>query len=81
MTSGATHQGQRTLKPPSSPAEPQPLPTPQPVPTPDEPSEDQTEEAVSQLNESLKSCHKVVSDYRAALLNKQAPDKKPPRGG
>ena len=63
------------MKPPSSPAEPQPLPTPV------EPSEDLTDEAVSQLNESLKSCHKVVSDYRAALLNKQPPDKKPPKDG
>jgi hypothetical protein len=51
------------------------------LPTPVEPSEDLTDEAVSQLNESLKSCHKVVSDYRAALLNKQPPDKKPPKDG
>jgi len=55
------------------------LPTPQP--TPDEPSEDLTAEAVSQLNESLKSCHKVVSDYRAALLSKQPTGKKPPKDG
>jgi hypothetical protein len=43
---------------------------PQPLTKPDERSERLTDEAVSQLNVSLKNCHKVVSDYRAALLHK-----------
>jgi hypothetical protein len=39
----------------------------------DDPPEDAPEEAVSQLNESLKTCHKVVTDYRAALLRPASP--------
>jgi hypothetical protein len=37
---------------------------------PDEPAEEVPDQAVSQLNEGLKVCHKVMSEYRAALLRK-----------
>ena len=40
------------------------------------PPEDVPDQAVSQLNESLKSCQKVVSHYRAALLKKPAAERK-----
>jgi len=63
------------LKPPT------PAPEPQPLAAPDEPPEDASDEAVSQLNESLKSCHKVVSDYRAALLKQPPAGTKPRRRG
>jgi hypothetical protein len=45
---------------------------------PDHPTEELPAKAVSQLNDSLKSCHKVVDDYRAALLNTPASPPKPP---
>jgi hypothetical protein len=48
---------------------------------PEDPPEDLSDEAVSQLNESLKSCHKVVNDYRAALLKQPPARTKPHRRG
>ena len=38
-----------------------------PLPVSDEPGEVRPDEAVTKLNESLKVCHKVVTNYRAAL--------------
>ena len=46
-----------------------------PLPVSDEPGEVRFGEAVTKLNESLKVCHKVVSEYRAALS--KAPATKP----
>lgn len=45
------------------------------LPVPDEPAEVPPDEAVTQLNEGLKVCQKVMSEYRAALS--KAPDTKP----
>ena len=41
------------------------------LPVPDEPAEVPPDEAVTQLNEGLKVCQKVVSEYRAALSQNQ----------
>ncbi len=38
-----------------------------PLPVSDEPGEARPDEAVTKLNEGLKVCHKVVTNYRAAL--------------
>lgn len=46
----------------------------------DPPSEELPANAVEQLKQSLKSCRKVVSNYRSALLSKPAGDADPPRG-
>jgi len=45
---------------------------------PDHPTEELPAKAVSQLNDSLKICHKVVDDYRAALLKTPPPPAKLP---
>jgi len=42
------------------------------VPSPTQPSDDLPGEAVTQLNEGLKVCQKVVTEYRAALSRNQA---------
>jgi hypothetical protein len=43
------------------------------LPTSDEPTEQLPDQAVSKLNEGLKVCHKVMSEYRAALSAKPSP--------
>ncbi len=50
------------------------MPSKPPQDPPDEPGE-----AVSQLNEGLECCHKVVSRYRAALLKKSDPETNTPK--
>jgi hypothetical protein len=50
------------LEPQSKSAEPDSLPAPH------EPVEKLPDQAVSQLNEGLKVCHKVMTEYKAVLL-------------
>ncbi len=46
---------------------------------PDQPTEEPPAESLSQLSESLKICHKLVGDYRAALLKKPRSVENPPK--